>query len=161
MTVTEHSGVLAVAEGHDRVLEFIRSPESVASILPHVEEHRIQDGVSMVKFRIDLERGGVSPGGGYISTAKAVMKFRYGAASDNGVTIEGSGRALGSSLKLSLEIAVGKSDGSTQISWRAVVDTGVLMKLLGSETVQAITAGIIGEILENARKALSPGRTTE
>lgn len=149
----ELSGSFQTASSADRVLSFIRSPESVGRILPDVRSFDVVEGQVSVRFRLDLESmGGVAAG--YLSTATASMKFHYEGDEPDRVRIAGSGRALGSAVKVEVEIAVAGSPEGSCIEWWASVDTGALLGLLGRETIDNASANIIAGIIEALKDEL-------
>ncbi len=137
-------------------MSFINSAETIAAILPGVESYSVQDGTTRVKFRIDLEgmAGAIAPG--HLSTATASMKFSYGEMGESVAVLDGHGRALGSSLDISVRIDVRSVDASsTEVEWKVSVDAGMLLRLFGSQAVDAFSNRVIEETISNFRNALS------
>lgn len=155
MSLLELSGSFTTTAPASRVIDFISSPESLSTVLPDVEKFSRTGEVSTVRFRLDLQKNGNSTGSGYLSTATATMRFHFEDVRSDGVVIKGEGRTLGNQLKLTVAIAIGEADGETEIDWSASIDTGVLLRLFGSETVNTVSREIVREIIANVERALS------
>lgn len=140
----------------ESVLSFLRSPSEIAEILPGLDGYSVEGDSITAKFRLDLRGYGGGSSESMLSTAAARMQFRYTDTGAEGVTIEGSGRSLGSSLRLRLRVEVGREEQTT-VAWKAEVDTGVLMKVLGRERLSNVAELIVRGIAGNAERKLSRG----
>lgn len=154
MAELEFSGRFHSNASPETVIAFITSHDSLLTVLPDVESHKVENGISVVRFKIDLEKFGNDIGGSYLTTATATMKFEIERRSPNSVLIQGRGRALGSSLKakVALDVAVA-SDGS-DVKWSAGVDAGLLLRLVGRSAVDEYSADTIARIIGNLKALL-------
>lgn len=137
------------------VRELTASPQSLVTVLPGVESFSVENGVTTVRFKLDLEKIGKGIGSIHMSTATATMKFQYVELSDDGVEIKGKGRALGSSLAITVSIRFREMDAGTEISWKALVDAGLLLSIFGQDAVETTSRELIGQIVGNLQERLS------
>lgn len=154
MTSIRFSGSFHTDADAGRVIEFASSHSSLLSVIPDVESHRFENGVSRVRFKIDLEKIGGEIAGNYLSTATASMKFEISRPTAGSVLIQGSGRALGSSLKAEIVLEVAHTAEGSDVSWNAEMDVGVLLKLVGKSMVDAYSADAVRRIVDNLKTAL-------
>lgn len=154
MTAVEFSGNFSTEANADTVVAFITSHASLVTILPDVESHKLEDGVSVVKFKLDLEKFGNETAGSYLSTATATMRFEIDQSEAGRVVIRGKGRALGSSLKTRVSMEVKEAPCGSDVIWQAEVDAGLLLRLIGKSTTDAYSADIVAKIIDNLRTAL-------
>ncbi len=139
----------------EMVRELAASPQSLVTVLPGVEAFSVENGITTVRFKLDLEKIGKGIGSIHMSTATATMKFQYVELSDNGVEIKGKGRALGSSLAITVSIRFKEVDGGTEISWKALVDPGLLLIIFGQDAVETTSRELIAQIVANLQERLS------
>lgn len=151
----EMNGTFATRALPERVHALVTSPEAVTRMLPGVEACSTEGDVTAVKFRLDLERMGVAGSNGYLSTATAAMKFHYEKVGNGSVVIKGSGRTLGSALRITVSLNYKWEASSTRVSWSASVETGILLKVVGEETVDAVSNEIVREIISNVERELA------
>ena len=155
MKEVEFSGSFHTDADSADVIRFLTSHSSLMTVLPDVESHSIENGVSKVKFKIDLERFGGEIAGSYLSTATASMQFEINQPTASSVIIQGRGRALGSSLRAEVALEVAPSTAGSDVTWHAAMDAGLLLKLVGKSTVDAYSADTIARIVGNLKAALN------
>ncbi len=155
MNPLELNGEFVTTATCEMVRGLIATPQSLVTVLPGVEAFSVENGVTSVRFKLDLEKIGRGIGSMHMSTATAMMRFQYVELNDNGVEIKGKGRALGSALGISVSIRFREGDGGTEISWNALVDSGLLLRIFGEDAVEMTSRELIGQIVANLQERLS------
>lgn len=146
-------------EGHfysslstDGTIAYLSDFRKVSACLPGVESVEVQGNQYMAKIRFDVSEMGHS----YISTLSGKIKAHYEDADSHHVVISASGRVAGASLKIFLDIGISQSDGKTMANWKASVDFGILMKLMGEKNITSIADANMGKIMSCIGKAINP-----
>ncbi len=146
-------------EGHfnsslsvEGTMEYLSDFRKVSCCLPGVESVDVQANQYIARIRFDVSEFGHS----YMSTLSGRLKAHYETAGNNHVVISASGRIAGSAIKVLLDMAISQSDGKTVTSWKASVDFGILMKIMGEKNIMAVADANIGRIMSCIGKAISP-----
>jgi carbon monoxide dehydrogenase subunit G len=128
-------------------------PGRLFASIPGVESIDSVNGKLKVKFRLDLEKIGITDAGGYMSTITSVMLFEY-ELEGHEFLMKGKGRSAGSSVSTEIAAVLSEDNDSTRLDWKADVDTGLILKMLGERRVSAASGTLISMIIEGFRHSL-------
>ncbi len=136
----------------DDTVAYLSDFRKVSACLPGVESVEVQGNQYVAKIRFDVSEMGHS----YISTLSGRIKAHYEDSESDQVVISASGRVAGASLKILLHITISESEGKTMASWKASVDFGILMKVMGEKNIASIAEVNIGRIMSCIGRAINP-----
>ncbi len=136
----------------DDTVAYLSDFRKVSACLPGVESVEVQGNQYVAKIRFDVSEMGHS----YISTLSGRIKAHYEDSESDQVVLSASGRVAGASLKILLHITISESEGKTMASWKASVDFGILMKVMGEKNIASIAEVNIGRIMSCIGRAINP-----
>ena len=136
----------------DDTVAYLSDFRKVSACLPGVESVEVQGNQYVAKIRFDVSEMGHS----YISTLSGRIKAHYEDSESDQVVLSASGRVAGASLKILLHITISESEGKTMASWKASVDFGILMKVMGEKNIASIAEVNIGRIMSYIGRAINP-----
>ncbi|AAT44070.1 CoxG family protein [Picrophilus oshimae] len=121
------SGDFESESDYERCLEFLGDINNIMSCMP-LYDISISDKIN-AKIKIDLSFLNMDS----LKSITGRLSFNY-IKTGNVVSVNGTGRAAGASIKFKIEIIISSGD-KTRIIWNADFDPGIILKLLGSERV--------------------------
>ncbi|MBX8636219.1 MAG: hypothetical protein KIS30_05730 [Thermoplasmata archaeon] len=153
MSQLHYEGNFTVPKKMKQTLALMTDPQRLFNLIPGVERIDILNGKLKVKFRLDLEKMGVTDTGGYLSTVSSVMLFEYSLEGQN-LSVRGKGKSAGSSISTDISVILSEYQGGTKLDWKAEVDTGLILKMLGEHRVSTAAGTIISSIIDSFRLTL-------
>lgn len=126
------------------LLAFLKEPSAFSKCIPNLESLEIKSPNEFTaKFKIEVpEEMGVS----YLKNIGIKMNFTI-LSNNNTVKMQGEGRSMGLKVKIEISIEVEEQEGYSLMSWRALVDIGVLERMLGKEYINKFSHDIISKLV--------------
>lgn len=146
----EFEGTILSKKAPDETIKILKDFSKVSRCLPGVESYEEKDGEYFAKIRLDISEMGNS----YLSTLSGRIRAKYEDSGEGNVIISASGRIAGSSLKIILTVSLDDRDGQVSAGWKASVDFGILLRMMGESNVRSVAESNINQIMNCVRALL-------
>ncbi|MDT7862508.1 MAG: SRPBCC domain-containing protein [Saccharolobus sp.] len=129
----ELKGELELKRNINYVKEFLLDPKKFTECLPGLQNYEVEGKNFKAIFKLDVSQLGIP----HISTLTANINA---VIMDEGNKIEvvGNGRSAGVGIKISILMELIETGVTVKLSWKAKIDLGMLMRLIGEESVRKI-----------------------
>ena len=145
----DFNGTFEVSVPADHALRQITDINWISACLPTLTELKtINENEFETTFKVDVSEAAGKLHIEYLSQVTVKMKFKFLKKELQQVVLEGSGRVVGSSLKIRIEFTVESKAEKTAIPWKAQVDFGLLLKFFGQELLVGTANGIIDSVIK-------------
>ena len=126
------------------LLAFLNDPSAFSKCIPNLESLEIKSPNEFTaKFKVEVpEEMGVS----YLKNIGIKMNFTI-ASNNNAVNMHGEGRSMGLKIKIDISIEVAEQEGYSLMNWKAIVDIGMLERMLGKEYINEFSNDIISKLV--------------
>ncbi|BDB98744.1 SRPBCC domain-containing protein [Saccharolobus caldissimus] len=129
----ELKGELELKRNINYVKEFLLDPKKFTECLPGLQNYEVEGNNFKAIFKLDVSQLRIP----HISTLTANINA---VIMDEGNKIEvvGNGRSAGIGIKISILMELIEAGVTVKLSWKAKIDLGMLMRLIGEESVRKI-----------------------
>jgi len=129
----ELKGELELKRNINYVKEFLLDPKKFTECLPGLQNYEVEGKNFKAIFKLDVSQLGIP----HISTLTANINA---VIMDEGNKIEvvGNGRSAGVGIKIRILMELIETGVTVKLSWKAKIDLGMLMRLIGEESVRKI-----------------------
>jgi carbon monoxide dehydrogenase subunit G len=129
----ELKGELELKRNINYVKEFLLDPKKFTECLPGLQNYEVEGKNFKAIFKLDVSQLGIP----HILTLTANINA---VIMDEGNKIEvvGNGRSAGVGIKISILMELVETGVTVKLSWKAKIDLGMLMRLIGEESVRKI-----------------------
>ncbi len=126
------------------LLAFLKDPSAFSKCIPNLESLEIKSPSEFVaKFKVEVpEEMGVS----YLKNIGIKMNFSI-SSNNNIVMMHGEGRSMGLKIKIDITIEVVEQEDYSLMNWKALVDIGMLERMLGKENINKFSNDIISKLV--------------
>jgi len=129
----ELKGELEFKRSINYVKEFLLDPKKFTECLPGLQNYEVEGKNFKAVFKLDVSQLEIP----HISTLTANINAVI-IDEDNKIEVVGNGRSAGVGIKISILMELIKSGPTVKVSWKAKIDLGMLMRLIGEESVRKI-----------------------
>lgn len=129
----EFKGSFRVDTTESEAKRYFQDISKVVKCLPYLEEFKINNNDIESTFKIDIRDAGIP----HMST----LTVNYNAKviyTENGIMVQGVGKSAGVKIKINITLNVIGKDKGSEIEWNAIIDLGLLAKLLGEKLIESI-----------------------
>ncbi len=152
----DFSGTISVRAGSQEAFSRLTDVQWISGCLPTLTELRIiSESEFEATFKVDVSEAARRVHVEYLSQVTVKMKFKFLKKEPQEVILEGSGRVVGSSLKIRIEFKVTDSGNGSVIPWRATVDAGLLLRFFGEALIKETADQIIDSVIRCISSKLS------
>ncbi|AAY80471.1 SRPBCC domain-containing protein [Sulfolobus acidocaldarius] len=139
----EMSGKFLVEKSEEKVKELLTDPKMFSQCLPGIQNYEISGESFKAVFKIDVSEMRIP----HITTLTASINATITTESNNQIHIKGNGRSAGVSIKMDIVLDLGSEEGKTAVKWTAILDMGMLTKLLGESNIRQIAESNVKSII--------------
>lgn len=129
----ELKGELEFKRNINYVKEFLLDPKKFTECLPGLQNYEVEGKNFKAIFKLDVSQLGIP----HISTLTANINAVI-IDEGNKIEVVGNGRSAGVGIKISILMELIESGAIVKVSWKAKIDLGMLMRLIGEESVRKI-----------------------
>jgi hypothetical protein len=129
----ELKGELELKRNINYVKEFLLDPKKFTECLPGLQNYEVEGKNFKAIFKLDVSQLGIP----HISTLTANINAVI-MDEDNKIEVVGNGRSAGVGIKISILMELIETGVTVKLSWKAKIDLGMLMRLIGEESVRKI-----------------------
>lgn len=129
----ELKGELELKRNINYVKEFLLDPKKFTECLPGLQNYEVEGKSFKAIFKLDVSQLGIP----HISTLTANINAII-MDEGNKIEVVGNGRSAGVGIKISILMELIETRATVKLSWKAKIDLGMLMRLIGEESVRKI-----------------------
>ena len=143
----EFTGQLTTAAPAEVVAKNLGDARWISQCLPTLGKLEIlNDAEFLASFKVDLGEAARKMHLDYLSRLTVGMRFKYLKKAADGIILEGTGRVVGSSLDIKLNLDIKEDHGETTVPWKAQVEFGKLLKLFGEKLIRDTSTTTINDL---------------
>jgi carbon monoxide dehydrogenase subunit G len=143
------SGVFDVRFDPETALRRLTDVKEVSSCLPNLTELQVfSESEFTASFKLDVSRYAKEVSVGELARLTARMRFRFLRRDLEAVVLEGNGRVMGSGIKITLDFNISPESPGSRVKWKASLDLGLILRLLGSNIVEKASREMAREVVE-------------
>jgi carbon monoxide dehydrogenase subunit G len=145
----DFNGSFEVNVPADYALRRLTDIKWISDCLPMLTELKtLNENEFDATFKVDVSEAASKLHIEYLSNVTVKMKFKFLKKELQHVVLEGSGRVVGSTLKIMIEFTIENRAEKTVIPWKGHVDFGLLLKFFGQKLIVETANGIIDSIIK-------------
>lgn len=139
-----------------RVAELLGDVTRLPKCIPNVISHRtLSENKVSVQFRVDVSGAGID----YISSMASRLDITVVKEGPRSIRYEGQGKIAGAGYSVVIGLRLEESGEKTYISWRAEVELGKALSLLGKfMDVEKMAKEIAGQTVSRLAQCVEEGR---
>lgn len=146
----DFSGEISSSKSLEETVSLLKDFSTIAQCLPGLDTYDTNGDEYICKIKLDVSQLHNS----YLSTLSGRLKAKYIEASETKIVVNATGRVAGSSLKIRIDLSPTVKDGAVIIPWVAEVDFGMLMRVLGTNSISSVAQQNIEAIVNCMSKKL-------
>mgnify|MGYP001772836143 FL=1 len=127
------------------LLAFLKDPSAFSKCIPNLESLEINSPTEFTaKFKVEVpEEMGVN----YLKNIGIKMNFTI-SSDNNNVRMHGEGRTMGLKVIIDIWIEVIEKGDYSLMNWKAIINIGMLERILGKEFIDKFSSNIISELVD-------------
>jgi len=156
----EFSGQFSTRTSPEFAAKKLTDVRSISQCLPNLSRLEVVgDDEFFATFKVDLSDVMGKMRLDYLSRLSVRMHFKYLQKGLDAIVLEGSGRAAGSKLDITLRLKISQGKDESLVAWTAQAEFGALLKLMGDKIIRDVSTTMIDDLTDCLTKLLNSSGT--
>ena len=156
----DFSGQFSTRTPTETAAKILTDVHSISQCLPNLGKLEVvSDDEFFATFKVDLSDIAGRMRLDYLSRLSVRMHFKYLEKRIDAIVLEGTGRAAGSKLDITLHLKINQGKDESLVAWTAQAEFGPLLKLLGDKIIRDVSTTMIDGLTDCLTKLLNSSGT--